>query len=90
MKLFSFIVLCLTVFISVLLSSQIAVNAEQTTVVVDFYYSETCPHCAKEKPLLNYIAQQNEQVTGELEYNSAYQAYLGYKNQIINAIQDHW
>ena len=132
MKLFSFIVLCFTVFISVLLSSQIAVNAEQATVVVDFYYSETCPHCAKEKPLLNYIAQQNEQVTvnfievtekpevwqsylqennikatgvprtviadrafigfteeeGELEYNSAYQAYLGYKNQIINAIQD--
>lgn len=132
LKLVSRVLFTLTVILTFFFSNQIAVNAEKATVTVDFYYTKTCPHCAKEKPLLDYIERHNEGVTvnrvevteqpevwrnylqenniqasgvprtvigdrafigfteerGELEYNPAYQAYLGYKNQIIQAIQE--
>jgi len=121
-----------TVIITLFFSTQMSVIAEQATVTVDFYYSKTCPHCAAEKPLLNYIEEHNEGVKvnrievnekpdiwqnylqenniqatgvprtvigdrafigyskeqGKLEYNPSYKAYIGYKNQIINAIEE--
>lgn len=126
------LLLALTVVITFAFSSQTSVIAEQPTVTIDFYYSKTCPHCAEQKPLLNYIEENNEgvsinrvevteqpevwqnylqknsiqatgvprtvigdksfvgytQAKGDLEYNSSYKAYLGYKNQIIKAIQE--
>jgi len=121
-----------TVIITLFFSTQMSVIAEQATVTVDFYYSKTCPHCAAEKPLLNYIEEHNEGVKvnsievnekpdvwqnylqenniqatgvprtvigdrafigyskeqGKLEYNPSYKAYIGYRNQIINAIEE--
>ncbi|AFZ45535.1 hypothetical protein PCC7418_3421 [Halothece sp. PCC 7418] len=126
------LLLSLTIILTLLFSSQTSVIAEQETVTVDFYYSKTCPHCAEQKPLLNYIEENNEGVSvnrvevseqpevwrnyleenniqatgvprtvigdktfvgytkaqGELEYNPSYQAYLGYKNQMIKAIEE--
>ena len=126
------LLLVLTFTTTLFLSSQASVIAEKATVTIDFYYSITCPHCAEEKPLLDYIEENNEGVKvnrievskqpevwqnylqenkiqatgvprtvigeksfvgytdgeGELKYNPAYQGYLGYKNQIINAIQE--
>ena len=125
------LLISLTVMMTLFLSSQTAVIAEQAKVNVDFYYSKTCPHCAEQKPLLDYIENNNEGVlvnrvevteqpevwqnylqennisasgvprtvigdkafigytknSGELEYNPSYKAYLGYKNQIIKAIE---
>jgi len=126
------LLLAFTVIITLFFSSQTSVIAEQATVIVDFYYSKTCPHCAAEKPLLNYIEENNEGVKvnrievseqtdiwqnylqenkiqatgvprtvigdrafigyseeqGKLEYNPSYKAYIGYRNQIINAIEE--
>lgn len=126
------LLLAFTVIITLFFSSQTSVIAEQATVIVDFYYSKTCPHCAAEKPLLNYIEEHNEGVKvnrievseqpdiwqnylqenniqatgvprtvigdrafigyteeqGKLEYNPSYKAYIGYRNQIINAIKE--
>ncbi len=121
----------LALILTLIFSNQTSVIAQSETVEVYFYYSTTCPHCAKQKPIMNYLDQHNEQVKvkaievsekpevwqnyleennikttavprtvigdkafvgfaeaiGELEYNDAYQAYLGYKNQIFKAIQ---
>lgn len=121
----------LTLVTTLFFSNHPALFAEPATVQVDFYYSKTCPHCAKQKPLMTYIDQNNEQVKvnaievgenpevwqnylqenqiptagvprtvigdkafigytegeGTLEFIPAYQAYVGYKNQIIQAIQ---
>ncbi len=104
--------------------------ASETTVDIYFFHSKTCPHCLKQKPLMEDIAQFNPEIklhdyevreqsqvwrdflqkhqlkseavprtligdkqfigysesNGELEYNQVYQGYIGYKNQIINAI----
>ncbi|MDJ0689779.1 MAG: hypothetical protein QNJ41_14845 [Xenococcaceae cyanobacterium MO_188.B32] len=27
-----------------------------------FFYSQTCPHCVQQKPLMKYIDQHNEEV----------------------------
>ncbi|MGK7951262.1 MAG: glutaredoxin family protein [Xenococcaceae cyanobacterium] len=98
---------------------------------VYFFYSQTCPHCAQQKPLMEYIARHNEEVKlhayevskypqeweeflaqyqiksaavprtligekifigyseadGDLEYNPVYIGYIGYKNQIVKAIE---
>lgn len=98
---------------------------------VYFFHSKTCPHCIKQKPLMNYIDEHNEAVrlhsfevsespdkweeflaerqinsgavprtfigeksfigyaeeNGPLEYNSVYQGYIGYRNQIVRAIE---
>lgn len=114
----------LIAFISPALASDKVVN-------VDFFYSQTCPHCAQQKPFMEYIDQHNEAVKvsayevsehpdkwreflaqhqiksaaiprtlignkhfigyseadGELEYNPIYVGYIGYKNQIVKAIE---
>jgi thiol-disulfide isomerase/thioredoxin len=106
--------------------------ANDRIVDVHFFYSSTCPHCAKEKPLLEAIDRQYSQVNvrfievrsqpkrwqefrqergissgavprtvigdrsfigysnreGPLEYNQAYSAFVGYRNQIIQAIEE--
>ncbi|MBD3389185.1 MAG: hypothetical protein GF416_08830 [Candidatus Altiarchaeales archaeon] len=46
---------------SVILLITPLVNAQQlenVTVVVDFYYSNTCPHCAEEKPFLEGLMSE--------------------------------
>ncbi|MEM1255995.1 MAG: glutaredoxin family protein [Cyanobacteria bacterium P01_H01_bin.21] len=104
--------------------------ADQTTLDVYFFYSDTCPHCARQAPLMHDIEQHNEDVDihflevsqnlhiwrefveqyniasgavprtfvedtvfigysesdGPLEYNPVYSGYIGYRNQIIQAI----
>lgn len=106
-------------------------SAAENTVDVYFFYSKTCPHCIKQKPLMHAIDDRNETVEvhffevsenpeiwtdfrekhkielgavprtfvgeksfvgyseseGELEYIPTYSGYIGYKNQIISAIQ---
>ncbi|MDJ0534912.1 MAG: hypothetical protein QNJ70_20930 [Xenococcaceae cyanobacterium MO_207.B15] len=123
----SFALLCLFTVTSFPLSSL----AGEKVLDVYFFYSETCPHCAQQKPLMKYIDQHNEQVQlyayevsehpekwqtflaqhqiksaavprtaiadklfigyseadGELEYNPVYIGYMGYKNQIVKAIE---
>lgn len=108
-----------------------AVGASNQNVDVYFFYSSTCPHCAKEKPLLEAIDQKYSEVNiqftevrshperwqefrqkrgissgavprtvigdrsfigfsdrkGPLEYNQAYSGFVGYRNQIIKAIE---
>ncbi len=123
----SLVLICLVnliAFISPVLASDQVVN-------VYFFYSQTCPHCAQQKPLMEYIDQHNEKVKlsayevskhpekwrdflaqyqiksaaiprtligeklfigyseadGELEYNPVYIGYIGYKNQIVKAIE---
>ncbi|GAB4532259.1 MAG: hypothetical protein Tsb0014_16510 [Pleurocapsa sp.] len=105
--------------------------AGQEVVDIYFFHSKTCPHCLKQKPLMENIANLNSEVTlhayevseqsktwrdfldrhqlkseavprtligdkqfigysereGKLEYNQVYQGYIGYKNQIIAAIE---
>ena len=125
--LFSFILFCLFAFTSVPLSSQ----AGEKVVNIYFFYSQTCPHCVQQKPLMQYIDRHNEEVKlhtyevsehpekwqefltqhqiksaavprtaiseklfigyseadGALEYNPVYVGYIGYKNQIVKAIE---
>ena len=125
--LFSFILFCLFTFTSVPLSSQ----AGEKVVNIYFFYSQTCPHCVQQKPLMQYIDRHNEEVKlhtyevsehpekwqefltqhqiksaavprtaiaeklfigyseadGALEYNPIYVGYIGYKNQIVKAIE---
>lgn len=107
------------------------VLAQGQTLEIYFFYSETCPHCVAQKPLMEYIDVNNQDIIlkayevhknqeiwqeflskyqinsaavprtligetsfigysetdGELEYNAVYQGYIGYKNQIIQAIE---
>ncbi|MEM8720808.1 MAG: glutaredoxin family protein [Cyanobacteria bacterium P01_G01_bin.39] len=107
------------------------VLAEESAVDVYFFHSKTCPHCLKQKPVMENIAGLNAEIKlhdyevsehpqiwrnfleehqlkstavprtvvgnqqfigysesqGKLEYNRVYQAYIGYKNQIIAAIE---
>ena len=123
----SFILLCLLTVTSIPLSSQ----AGEKVLDIYFFYSQTCPHCAQQKPLMEYIDKHNEEVKlsayevsehpekwrdflaqyqiksaavprtaigeklfigyseadGELEYNPVYIGYIGYKNQIVKAIE---
>jgi hypothetical protein len=125
--LFSFILLCLLTLTSVPLSSQ----AGEKVLDIYFFHSKVCPHCVKQKPLLEYIDKHNEAVKlhayevnehpqiwrdflsehqiksaavprtligeklfigysetdGELEYNPVYEGYIGYRNQIVKAIE---
>jgi glutaredoxin len=125
--LFSFILLCLLTLTSVPLSSQ----AGEKVLDIYFFHSKTCPHCVKQKPLMEYIDKHNEGVKlhayevnehpqiwrdfltthqiksaavprtligeklfigysetdGELEYNPVYEGYIGYRNQIVKAIE---
>ncbi|MGB5712479.1 MAG: hypothetical protein WBM44_16400, partial [Waterburya sp.] len=56
--LFSLVLICLVnliTFISPVLASDKVVN-------VYFFYSHTCPHCAQQKPLMEYIDRHNEEV----------------------------
>ncbi len=122
-----FILLCLLTLTSVPLSSQ----ADEKVLDIYFFHSQTCPHCAQQKPLMEYIDKHNEEVKlyayevsehpekwreflaqhqiksaavprtaiadklfigyseadGDLEYNPIYLGYIGYKNQIVNAIE---
>ena len=105
--------------------------AGESAVDIYFFHSKTCPHCLKQKPLMENVAQLNNEINlhayevneqskiwrdfldkhqlkseavprtvigdkqfigysesdGELEYNQVYQGYIGYKNQIITAIE---
>ncbi|MDJ0568018.1 MAG: hypothetical protein QNJ53_03125 [Pleurocapsa sp. MO_192.B19] len=127
-KFLVFLVICclisLVTFISPVLAGQEAVD-------IYFFHSKTCPHCLKQKPLMESVAQLNSEISlhayevseqpqiwqdflkqnqlkseavprtvigdkqfigysesdGELEYNQVYQGYIGYKNQIITAIE---
>lgn len=125
--LISLVICCLAsciIFISPVL-------AEQEAVDIYFFHSQTCPHCLKQKPLMENVAKLNSEVKlhayevseqskiwrnflaqhqlkseavprtvigdkqfigyseseGKLEYNQVYQGYIGYKNQIIAAIE---
>ncbi|MDJ0696966.1 hypothetical protein [Mastigocoleus sp. MO_188.B34] len=106
-------------------------HASNQVLDVYFFYNQACPHCAKQKPLMQYIDRNNQDVkvhtyevtqypdiwdkflekykvsssavprtfigektfigyseeNGDLEYNSIYTGYIGYKNQIIQAIE---
>ncbi len=107
------------------------VLASEATVDIYFFHSKTCPHCLKQKPVMENIVQLNPEIKlhsyevreqsqiwqdflqqhqlkseavprtligekqfigysesdGKLEYNQVYQGYIGYKNQIIAAIE---
>jgi thiol-disulfide isomerase/thioredoxin len=107
------------------------VQANTKVVDIYFYHSKTCPHCLKQKPLMESIAKKNPQVklhsyevqenprawhdflrqyqlpngavprtrigdkifvgyteeSGPLEYIPTHNSYLGYRNQIIKAIE---
>ncbi len=112
------------------LTSAIAI-AQTNDLDIYFFYSKTCPHCAKEKPFLEYIDRHNDNITvhsfevnessqkwqefrdeyeissgsvprtligdtmfigysdaaGPLEYVPMHQGYIGYRNQMVNAIE---
>jgi glutaredoxin len=105
-------------------------QSNQAGLDVYFFYSQTCPHCARQKPLMKNIDQSNEDIDvhfievqqdaqtwqtfkaqhnitndavprtfvenksfigyteseGPLEYSPVYSGYIGYRNQIIQAI----
>lgn len=119
-----FCLVTLTTFVSPALT-------EDKVVDIYFFHSKTCPHCVKQKPLMEYLDQHNQGVKlyayevnehpqiwqdflrkhqiksaavprtligeklfigysetdGELEYNPVYEGYIGYKNQIVKAIE---
>ncbi len=123
----SIIICCLIT----LMSFANPVLAGESTVDIYFFHSKTCPHCLKQHPLMENIAQLNSEIKlydyevsentqiwrnfldkhqlkseavprtvvgdkqfigysesqGKLEYNPVYQGYIGYKNQIIAAIE---
>lgn len=106
--------------------------AKAGNVDIYFYHSKTCPHCQEQKPLMEYIDEQNQgimlhsievnetpqvwqeflakyqlptgavprtligdkifvgytEINGDLEYIPAHKGYLGYRNQIIKAIEE--
>jgi glutaredoxin len=37
-------------------------QAGEKVLDVYFFYSQTCPHCAQQKPLMEYIDQGNEEI----------------------------
>ncbi|NEP82366.1 MAG: thioredoxin family protein [Okeania sp. SIO3B3] len=124
------ILLALILLVSLTIFAPLAQAGEQGLDVY-FFYSQTCPHCAKQKPLMEYLDRQNEEIKvysfevsqnpkiwreflakhqiaseavprtfigdknfigyseteGELEYNPVYRGYIGYENQIIQAIE---
>ncbi len=124
------ILLALILLVSLTVFAPLAQAAEKGLDVY-FFYSQTCPHCAKQKPLMEYIDRQNEEIKvhslevsqnpqiwqeflekyqipskavprtfigdknfigyseteGELEYNPVYRGYIGYRNQIIQAVE---
>ena len=121
---------CLTLLATLTFFTSFA-HASNQVLDVYFFYSQTCPHCVKQKPLMQYIDRNNQEVKvhayevtqypdiwekflgkykiassavprtfigdktfigyseedGNLEYNSIYTGYIGYKNQIIQAIE---
>lgn len=123
----SIIVYCLVIFVGFTHPA----FAEESAVDIYFFHSKTCPHCLKQKPVMEKLAQLNDEIklhsyevkeqskiwqnflhkhqlkseavprtlignrqfigysesNGKLEYNEVYQAYIGYKNQIISAIE---
>ena len=123
----SLVISCLIIFM--FLTSPVL--AESEIVDIDFFHSKTCPHCLKQKPVLEEVARLNTEIKlhayevseqpqiwqnflqqhhlkseavprtvigdkqfigysesdGKLEYNQIYQGYIGYKNQIIAAIE---
>ena len=125
--LISLVVCCLVAFVTFISP----VWAGQEAVDIYFFHSNTCPHCLKQKPLMENVAKLNPGVKlhayevrekskiwrdflerhqlkseaiprtligdkqfigyseseGKLEYNQVYQGYIGYKNQIITAIE---
>jgi glutaredoxin len=125
--LISFFLLCLVTLIAFASPAL----ADDKIVDVYFFHSKTCPHCAQQKPFMEYIDKHNEGVKlyvyevnehpqiwrdfltkhqiksaavprtligeklfigysetdGELEYNPVYVGYIGYKNQIVKAIE---
>ncbi len=125
--LISLVLICLVNLITLISP----VLASDKVVNIYFFYSQTCPHCAQQKPLMEYIDRHNEEVKlyayevskypqkwrdflaqnqiksaaiprtligeklfigyseadGELEYNPVYVGYIGYKNQIVKAIE---
>ena len=125
--LISLIIYCLVTFMSLITPAL----AGEEAVDVYFFHSKTCPHCLKQKPVMENVAQLNAEISlhayevseqpqiwqdflkqhqlkseavprtvigdkqfigysesnGELEYNQVYQGYIGYKNQIITAIE---
>lgn len=107
-------------------------HAQSAVVDVYFFHSETCPHCARQMPLMKSVEQHNDDVVvhfievyrdpqtwqifrdryhitssavprtfigdrsfvgysegeGPLEYVPAYSGYIGYRNQILQAIAE--
>jgi glutaredoxin len=107
-------------------------RADEGILDIYFYHSKTCPHCLKQKPVMEYIDEHNRAVRlhsyevhdnpaawqeflekyqlpsaavprtligdkifvgysegeGNLEYIPVHKSYLGYKNQIIKAIEE--
>lgn len=108
-------------------------NCAETIQEVFFFYSDTCPHCHEQMPLMRSIDENNPNLEvhffeiskepkkwdairaeynitsgavprtfvhnhtfigystqdGELEYNNVYKGNIGYKNQIVKAIEEH-
>ncbi len=123
----SIIICCLVT----LMSLTTPALAGEEAVDIYFFHSKTCHHCLKQKPVMENVAQLNNEIKlhsyevseqrqiwqdflkqhqlkseavprtvigdkqfigysesdGELEYNQVYQGYIGYKNQIITAIE---
>jgi hypothetical protein len=127
---------CLIAFLLVcclgLTALALPAQADEAVVDIYFYHSKTCPHCLKQKPLMEYIDGQNQAVKlhayevhenpqawqdflekhqlptgavprtaiadkifvgyteeeGELEYIPVHKSYLGYRNQIVKAIEE--
>lgn len=126
LQLVALVLTCLMIWTSFTASSA------ADTLDVYFFHSDTCPHCAKQKPLMQKIAQYNQDIDvhlieveqdpqtwqifraryqiassavprtfvgensfvgysesdGPLEYVPIYAGYIGYRNQIIQAIAD--
>lgn len=116
----------------VLAPGQSQAIANEAVLDVYFFYSETCPHCQQQHPLMEAIANYNPDIQvyfhevteepelweaaleergittgavprtfvgdmsfigysesdGPLEYTPVYAGYIGYRNQIINAIAE--
>ncbi|NER08437.1 MAG: thioredoxin family protein, partial [Okeania sp. SIO3C4] len=55
------ILLALILLVSLTIFAPLAQAGEQGLDVY-FFYSQTCPHCAKQKPLMEYLDRQNEEI----------------------------
>ncbi|MDJ0707728.1 MAG: hypothetical protein QNJ46_31010 [Leptolyngbyaceae cyanobacterium MO_188.B28] len=49
-------------YLLVFIPFQIGASADEVGLDVYFFYSDTCPHCARQDPLMKDIDQHNEDV----------------------------